>query len=39
LTITFMPTIDDVAVTGRVTATIAASRSAAMVIFAPVRSR
>ena len=37
LTMTFMPTIDDSAVTGRVTAAITASRSAAIVIFVLVR--
>ena len=37
LTMTFMPTTEDSAVIGRVTAAITASRSAAMVIFVPVR--
>ncbi len=37
LTMTFMPMIDDTAVTGRVTAAITARRSAAIVIFVLVR--
>ena len=39
LTITFMPTIEEVAVIGRVIAAITASRSAAMVILVSVRAR
>ena len=39
LTITFIPMIELIAVTGSVTAAITASRSAATVIFVPVRVR
>jgi hypothetical protein len=39
LTMTFMPRMEDTAVTGSVTAAMTASRSAAMVILVLVRAR